>query len=246
MIWEIIYTTLNNQASENGYKSDFGVELIIDDDNYLSPYLDYDLAAFHIYWYLTRRRDINSVPTKYLSYIPVNKEYPHFNSNYGYYWFSELAELGLMNIKLSQYQLVVKELLNNPYTRRASILMRSLFEMYTPKVDFLCTEIINFNIHQGYLNMHVKMRSSNLANLPVDVVTFMFLFDCVYFMLPKEFKKGQMLLSITNLHMKEDFVMVPFNNQQHLQVSCREEVRLLLSQDFSSDYSLSKTLYGLK
>ena len=81
------------------------------------------------------------------------------NSNYGQYMFNEYHTLGAP--QRSQFEHCYKELLSNPDTRRASMVLLRQEHLYRENADMVCTFGLTFHIRENRLNMHVSMRSND-------------------------------------------------------------------------------------
>lgn len=89
------------------------------------------------------------------------------NSNYGYYVFYE----PIKDCK-SQYEWVIKRLLENPDSRRAIININQAYHKSDTK-DFPCTVCIQFFIVENVLHCEVAARSTDVVTgLPYDMGFF--------------------------------------------------------------------------
>jgi len=116
-----------------------------------------------INWYLsgsTNIRDIygrNVVPPSAWEFAADN--HGNINSNYGHLIFSD--------IYYRQYDNVLTELLENPDSRRASMIYQrpSIWTEYNSngKSDFICTNAVTYYIRNDELQSVVQMRSNDVV-----------------------------------------------------------------------------------
>ena len=114
-------------------------------------------------WYLsgsTNIRDIyggDAVPPEAWQYAADN--HGNINSNYGHLIFSD--------IYYRQYDNVLTELLENPDSRRASMIYQrpSIWTEYNQngKSDFICTNAVTYYIRNDELQSVVQMRSNDVV-----------------------------------------------------------------------------------
>jgi len=114
-----------------------------------------------IEWYKTQSTNINVLKEIY-GKAPAAWQYTandsgEVNSNYGYLIFSDRFH--------RQYDKVVAELVNNPYSRRAQLVYNrpSIWSEYNEqgKNDFICTNAQTFYIRDKKLHMVSQMRSND-------------------------------------------------------------------------------------
>src|SRR3990167_11486333 len=91
------------------------------------------------------------------------------NSNYGQYIFP------------NQFNYVVKELVKDKDSRRASMVILNSNHLLSGDADLPCTYALNFRIRQNQLNMTVHMRSQDaILGLANDVPFFSFVHEMIY------------------------------------------------------------------
>tara|TARA_B100000575_G_scaffold255407_1_gene225176 strand:- start:1849 stop:2526 length:678 start_codon:yes stop_codon:yes gene_type:complete len=85
-------------------------------------------------------------------------KYGEINSNYGHLIYADKY--------YNQYDKVLEELLQNPNSRRASMIYQrpSIWYEYKEngKNDFICTNAVTYYIRDGYLHAAVQMRSNDV------------------------------------------------------------------------------------
>lgn len=93
------------------------------------------------------------------------------NSAYGYRWFKNVGD-GNGGIN-TRFMFAVRQLLDNPDTKNAVIMLRDDDDIMPNLKDRCCTLALCFNIRDGKLNMRTIMRSQDLwTGLPYDVFCF--------------------------------------------------------------------------
>ena len=117
-------------------------------------YIDRELA-----WYESQSLSVNDIPGGPPTiWKQVADKNGLINSNYGWCVFSE--DNG------SQYDKVLKELTDHPYSRRAVMIYTrpSMWEDYNRDgmSDFMCTNAVQYVIRYGRLNAIVQMRSNDV------------------------------------------------------------------------------------
>lgn len=123
-----------------------------------SEYIDREID-----WYLNMSTNINDIygkdrePPQAWQYSA--NEYGEINSNYGKLIFDEKY--------YAQFEMVVKELINNPDGRRATMIYNrpSIWVEYNEngKNDFICTNAVSYYIRDGLLHAVVQMRSNDVV-----------------------------------------------------------------------------------
>lgn len=129
------------------------------------------IAAAQYLWYVKADRDDDSIEQYMPSYKVVkNNESPFHNSNYGYYFHSQMM-----------LQKCVDELIRDKESRRACIMINNNNVAFSDQPDKLCTNSISFRIRDMALNMTVHMRSNDfLEMMPYDVFQFCMVYGIVY------------------------------------------------------------------
>ena len=114
-------------------------------------------------WYISASSNIHDIydrgtaPPEAWQYAADN--HGNINSNYGYLIFSD--------IYYRQYDNVLTELLENPDSRRASMIYQrpSIWTEYNEngKSDFICTNAVTYYIRNDELQSVVQMRSNDVV-----------------------------------------------------------------------------------
>ncbi len=98
------------------------------------------------------------------------------NSAYGYRWFKNVYPASGKPIPepiITRFMFAVQQLLDNPDTKNAVIMLRDDDDIMPNLKDRCCTLALCFNIRDGKLNMRTIMRSQDLwTGLPYDVFCF--------------------------------------------------------------------------
>lgn len=150
-------------------------------------------------------------------------EHGMISSNYGYYVFHQRTEEGV-----TQYEWVIKRLLENVQTRRAVININGL-QHKKPTKDFPCTIAIQFFVKNEHLCCEVSSRSTDvITGLPYDMGFFSLLTEIVFKNLQERKYHG---LKLGYTSMKPSFTQI---------YSTRSEIaKEILSTDISTINSLS-------
>ena len=122
-----------------------------------------------IEWYDSKSTNIRDIYETKDHHVGLRKETPkawkmsanehgEINSNYGHLIYSGKY--------FKQYEKVLKELLSNRDSRRASMIYQrpSIWKEYKEngKNDFICTNAVTYYIRNGYLHAVVQMRSNDV------------------------------------------------------------------------------------
>jgi thymidylate synthase len=102
-------------------------------------------------WYLSKNRSVEEIKKHAKIWDRMHSGDNIVNSNYGYQWSRE-----------DQLDFVIKELKENPDSRRACITIYDGKDHQLHKLDTPCTLNIVFSITHSKLNMTVLMRSNDL------------------------------------------------------------------------------------
>jgi thymidylate synthase len=103
-------------------------------------------------WYLSGNPNADEISKHAKIWKSLVDDNGNVNSNYGYQWKRE-----------DQLEKVIKMLIDDKYTRRASISLYDGKEINLYAKDTICTYAINFYISYECLNMQVIMRSNDLV-----------------------------------------------------------------------------------
>jgi len=114
-------------------------------------------------WYLSGDRDNEDI-IKYSKFWEKlkNLESPTWNSNYGYYIFTE-----------GQFDYVYDQLVKDEDSRQAAIIINRPNVMMSETKDKICTYALGFRIRNNKLNMSVSARSSDfILGAQIDYFQF--------------------------------------------------------------------------
>ena len=169
-----------------------------------------------IVWYESESTNINDIYGKEREAPQAWKysanEHGQINSNYGYLIFNDRF--------CNQYKQVLDELLENPDSRRASMIYQrpSIWKEYKThgKNDFICTNAVTYYIRDGFLNCVVQMRSNDVIfGYRNDYAWQKYILDNLAHEIEREYVVGQVRAGdihwqVQNLHVYErhfDLVM---------------------------------------
>ncbi len=200
--WDGVYKRFLNESSVDlkGYREAVGFSFKFSpvEDNMMSrcdAIFDIEKAANMFFWY----RHADSKDTSIIEYFDeyakcIDENHNTFNSNYGVHFY-----------KNGGIQHIIKELTNNPFSRRACFCINNNAVIYDDnEIDKLCTNTIQFIIHEAKLEMIVQMRSSNfLTLLPYDAFMFSVFYLNVFSALKSHFgiiMPGMITMQIGSLH----------------------------------------------
>lgn len=102
-------------------------------------------------WYLSANRNVSEIKKHAKIWDKMHNGDNIVNSNYGYHW-----------TRNNQIGFIIKELSDNPLSRRAVLTIYDGKEHHIHSFDTPCTLNIVFNITKAKLNMTVLMRSNDL------------------------------------------------------------------------------------
>lgn len=161
-IQKILYKSLINEdfvTDKTGVKT---VEIMnasfIADQPAIFGTVNQDYVERELQWYLSKSLNVNDIPEPVPAiWKAVATPDGRINSNYGWCIYSE--ENG------NQYFNVVKELRNNPDSRRATMIYNrpSMHQDYNKDgmSDFMCTNAVQYLVRDGKVNALVYMRSND-------------------------------------------------------------------------------------
>lgn len=122
-------------------------------------------------WYLKGDKYDTSICEHASMWKKLINEDGSINSNYGAYIFG----------KQNQFDNVIKTLLEDKDSRRASIVILAENHLSSVTNDYPCTYSINFRIRSNKLNMTVRMRSQDaIFGMTNDAANFSFIHEMVY------------------------------------------------------------------
>lgn len=110
-----------------------------------------DYAEYEWQWYLSGDRSAIDISKRAKIWESCMDAEGEVNSNYGWHW-KQGDQLGY----------VIRELRENPDSRRASISIYNAKDRWNFTNDTPCTYAINFYVRNNTLNMSVMMRSNDL------------------------------------------------------------------------------------
>lgn len=114
---------------------------------------NHNYASLEWEWYLSEDRNVKEIGKKAKIWLEICDENFEVNSNYGWQWNRE-----------EQLRYIINCLVEDPFSRRASISIYDAKEHEIFKKDTPCTYAINFRICQeNKLHMSVLMRSCDLV-----------------------------------------------------------------------------------
>lgn len=127
-------------------------------DDHIFGLPNYDYIERELKWYESQSLNVHDIPGSTPTiWISVADSDGRINSNYGWMIYSE--ENG------KQFDNVVKELIQNPFSRRAEMIYTrpSMHRDYCAggMNDFCCTETVQYLLRDNMLETIVKMRSND-------------------------------------------------------------------------------------
>ena len=185
--WKDIFKTLyfgSNEINARGIKcyeiEDFCFYIDQPFANFPSRKLSLPYIAKEFNWYLSGDRNNTYIEETSSFWATIkNKKKPYYNSNYGYYFFTE-----------NQFQYIVDKLIEDKDSRQATIVLNRPEVMMSESSDKICTNAISFRIRDNKLNMSVSMRSNDLIyGTCIDVPQFFFIREMVLIMLKQFYPK---------------------------------------------------------
>lgn len=259
---EAVFTKIYSDLMSKGVTSSPRGLLIMELLNYqyiLPPYvrfanfearkLNVNYIKNEFLWYLKGDRYDDSI-TKYAKmWNEVKNPDGSINSNYGQYIFG----------RENQFDRVLLELLNDPDSRRASIIILKN-EHYNSKSDIPCTYSLNFKIRDSKLIMTVRMRSQDaVLGLGSDCPIFSFIHEMMLHKLRVAYvdlQLGDYVHSADSFHIYErhyEMVKSLLNEPKYSLVVCSlmkdaSEVDFIRKLDFTSipeDYLFTKWLTNI-
>lgn len=106
-------------------------------------------------WYLGANKFDDSIEQHATMWKKLKQADGSYHSNYGQYMFAE-------NMADSQFWYCMRQLITDPGSRRASMVLLNQGHLYQDNTDTVCTYAINFTIEGGRLHMSVMMRSNDV------------------------------------------------------------------------------------
>ena len=134
-----------------------GISFIADQEAIFGK-VNYDYVRREIDWYLSQSLNVNDLENCPEIWKQVADKDGYINSNYGWMVFSR--ENGF------QYNNVLQELTNNPFSRRAVMIYQrpTMWEEYNynGRSDFCCTNAVQYLFRDERLHGIVQMRSNDV------------------------------------------------------------------------------------
>ena len=174
-------------------------ESFVADENWLIRTPAYKYIERELEWYMSESLYVDDIPGETPQILKdISSNEGKINSNYGWCIYSE--ENG------NQYKHVLRELRNNPNSRRAAMIYNrpSMHLDYSRDgmSDFMCTFANTFMIRDGKLISHYVMRSNDAVfGYNNDVAWAKFVQGQLAYDL--EVEVGDLIWTATNLHVYE-------------------------------------------
>lgn len=134
--------------------------------------LNLEYAKQEFLWYLRADKFDSSIEKHATMWAKIKQPDGSYYSNYGQYIFPD------------QIRFVIYELMKDPNSRRASMVLLKDEHLFLDNKDVVCTYGINFRIRNGRLDMTVMMRSNDVIfGTTNDVFCFSMIYRLVFSML---------------------------------------------------------------
>jgi thymidylate synthase len=119
-------------------------------------------------WYISTNSKVDNISKLASIWEDISDPFGEAESNYGSYIFSQDH-----NEVSSQWDWVIEELIKDPDSRRATIVINQPYHKSKNPKDYPCTHYIHFFIRNGKLDMGISMRSNDaIFGFCNDVFTF--------------------------------------------------------------------------
>ena len=119
-------------------------------------------------WYVSTNPKVNNISKLASIWEDISDSFDEAESNYGSYIFSQNH-----GENSSQWDWVIEELVNDPDSRRATIVINQPYHKGKNPKDYPCTHYIHFFVRGGKLDMGISMRSNDaIFGFCNDVFTF--------------------------------------------------------------------------
>lgn len=188
-------------------------------------------------WYLSRNRSTVNIGKMAKIWDMIKDKNEECESNYGEYLFST-----------GQWDWVVKELVDDKDSRRATIAVNQPYHKKANPLDIPCTQFIQFFIRDNELNMGVYMRSNDVIfGFCNDLFTFALFHQLMYNDLKEHYsdlKLGKYTHNAGSMHIYERHYEMAKNiiNEGGENYSASME-QIKLRSNITSSYILSRELY---
>lgn len=215
--------------------------------NFESRKLNPKYTKREVLWYLKGDRFDTSICQYAKIWQAIVNSDGSINSNYGQYVFG----------KINLFDRVIETLIDDPDSRRASIVILNSEHLFAETKDVPCTYAINFRIRESKLNMSVHMRSQDaIYGMGNDAPAFSIIHEMMFNALKRYFpllQHGNYFHTCDSLHVYEKhFEMLDkiiagdkFTVIDCPKISGPAEVDFLRSLDFTAipeEYAFSKWL----
>lgn len=210
--------------------------------NFEARHLSLDYIKAELRWYLHGDPRDLSIAKHARLWQSIADHSGKVNSNYGHYFF-----------RRGQIQWVVNELVRDPDSRRATMVILQPEHMTLENKDVPCTYGMNFRIRNGKLNASVHMRSQDVMwGMGNDVPFFSVVQELVSLLL--EVQMGQLHLAVDSLHVyAKHYDMInrivhgesPFTTIEVPRIKTRMEAHYLIMDNPQEGYPFTQWLYGL-
>ena len=188
-------------------------------------------------WYLSRNRSTVNIGKMAKIWDMIKDKNEECESNYGEYLLST-----------GQWDWVVKELVDDKDSRRATIAVNQPYHKKANPLDIPCTQFIQFFIRDNELNMGVYMRSNDVIfGFCNDLFTFALFHQLMYNDLKEHYsdlKLGKYTHNAGSMHIYERHYEMAKNiiNEGGENYSASME-QIKLRSNITSSYILSRELY---
>jgi thymidylate synthase len=119
-------------------------------------------------WYISTNPKVDNISKLASIWGDISDSFGEAESNYGSYIFSQDH-----NESNSQWDWVIEELIKDPDSRRATIVINQPYHKGKNPKDYPCTHYIHFFVRGGKLDMGISMRSNDaIFGFCNDVFTF--------------------------------------------------------------------------
>lgn len=143
--------------------------------NFLHRKMNLNYCKREWLWYLGADAKDESIKEHAKLWEKIQQPDGSFFSNYGQYIFAPQGD------GPSQFEYVVKQLRDDPDTRRACMVLLQPKHLFPENKDVVCTYAINFSIANDTLDMTVHMRSNDVVyGFTNDAFCFQQVFEFVY------------------------------------------------------------------
>lgn len=140
--------------------------------------VNYGFAVGELCWYVRGDNDLETMTYYNRRMSQFSDDGKTINSAYGWRMFYPHAPLRPPYTRVSQWELVIKELKEDPDSRRATIHINQTSDLMKATLpdgskDVPCTMALQFFIRDRRLLLHVTMRSNDITwGTPYDVFSF--------------------------------------------------------------------------